>query len=119
MNIRLDGKTAIITGAASGIGHAIAEGMVEAGATVVIADINLEACTSPLPSQLGESRRCRFMSMWPMSSLAATLCVEPSPIMGQLDILVNNAGICPLRSTDEVDQAYFRSAICGQCTRCT
>ena len=43
MDIRLDKKIAIVTGAASGIGYAIAEGMHEAGASVVIADINPEA----------------------------------------------------------------------------
>ena len=41
--MRLDGKVALITGAASGIGHGIAKRYVEAGGSVAIADLNLDA----------------------------------------------------------------------------
>jgi NAD(P)-dependent dehydrogenase (short-subunit alcohol dehydrogenase family) len=54
MQIRLDGKTALITGAASGIGWAIAQKMHEAGASVVIADIDGERARSAA-DQLGDN----------------------------------------------------------------
>ena len=44
--MRLDGKVALITGAASGIGHGIVKRYVEAGGRVVIADLNLDAATA-------------------------------------------------------------------------
>ena len=43
MDIRFDGRTAIVTGSAGGIGKAIARGLAESGANAVIGDIDLEA----------------------------------------------------------------------------
>jgi 3-oxoacyl-[acyl-carrier protein] reductase len=46
MHIRFDGKTALVTGAAQGIGQGIAAGLAEAGATVHLADIDLDGLTA-------------------------------------------------------------------------
>ena len=105
MDIRLDNKTALVTGAASGIGRAIAEGMYEAGATVIVADINLPNAQETAAAfgsraiamavDVGKVEACRQLVR---DTIAQT---------GQLDILVNNAGICPLRPLEEVDQDFF------------
>lgn len=105
MNIRLDDKTAIITGAASGIGQAIAEGMHEAGATVVIADINLEMAQATAAS-LGDRAVAMQVDVADVRS-CQHLISKTINDLGQLDILVNNAGICPLHPIEEVDQALF------------
>jgi NAD(P)-dependent dehydrogenase (short-subunit alcohol dehydrogenase family) len=105
MNIRLDNKTAIITGAASGIGRAIADGLHEAGATVIIADIDLDAAEATAAT-LGERALAMRVDVADVES-CDQLVRETISTTGQLDILVNNAGICPLRPTDEVDQAFF------------
>ena len=48
--MRLDGKVALVTGAASGIGHAIAKRYVEAGGRVAIADLNIDAAGKAAPA---------------------------------------------------------------------
>ncbi len=53
--MKLDGKVALVTGAASGIGHQIARRYVQAGGRVAIADLNLEAATAAA-KELGDSK---------------------------------------------------------------
>lgn len=105
MQIRLDGKIAVVTGAASGIGRAIAEGLHEAGASVVIADINFDAAQGTARA-LGEHAMQVDVSDPDACKNLISSSIER---FGQLDILVNNAGICPLRPIEEVDPAFFDS----------
>lgn len=103
MQIKLDGKVAIVTGAASGIGKAIAEGLHEAGAQVVIADIHLEAAKQTAVEMGAIAMQVDVSDIASCKNLVACTTDE----LGQLDILVNNAGICPLRPIEEVDGAFF------------
>jgi 3-oxoacyl-[acyl-carrier protein] reductase len=89
----LDGKTAVVTGGAQGIGFAIAEVFVRAGARVVLGDLNLEA-TQAAAAKLGGAdvaavARCDVTSAAEMEALV-TGAVDT---FGSLDIMVNNAGI--------------------------
>ena len=88
MNIpfSLEGKTALITGAASGIGEATARELSEAGAEVWIADINLDAATR-LAGSLNNAKAV-LLDVTSQPSVQAALKSIP-----RLDILVNNAGI--------------------------
>jgi glucose 1-dehydrogenase len=88
--MKLDGKLAIVTGGASGIGKAICERFAADGARVVIADVNSEKGVA-LAKALGAT--CAFIKA-DMSSAAdiAALAVFASAL-GPIDILVNNAGI--------------------------
>jgi 2-keto-3-deoxy-L-fuconate dehydrogenase len=81
----LDNKTALITGAASGIGAAIAETFAQAGANVWIADLN-EADGNVLARRIGG----KFISLDVTSEAA---CVQAAQAVGALDILANVAGI--------------------------
>jgi NAD(P)-dependent dehydrogenase (short-subunit alcohol dehydrogenase family) len=83
---RLDNKVALVTGGASGIGQATSRELVSAGATVYIADLNLEGA-SALASELGNAHPLR-MDVTDPASIAAAFANIP-----RLDILVNNAGI--------------------------
>jgi len=89
----LDGKTAIVTGAAGGIGFAIAERFLNDGARVVIADIDTERgehAEADL-SRLGQVRFIRTdvgRKLDIHNLVAATI-----DVFGDIDILVNNAGI--------------------------
>ncbi|HEY2261313.1 MAG TPA: 3-oxoacyl-ACP reductase FabG, partial [Streptosporangiaceae bacterium] len=89
----LDGKTAVITGGAQGIGFAIAEVFVRAGARVVLGDLNLEAMQEAAAKLGGADvaavARCDVTSAAEMEALV-TGAVDT---FGSLDIMVNNAGI--------------------------
>src|SRR5687768_1131289 len=91
---RLDDKTALVTGAGSGIGEAIAHTLAQAGALVYVADrdtANGERVTSAIRTDEG---RAQFVELdvtdeAAIGRLAATIDAKH----GGLDILVNNAGI--------------------------
>ncbi|WP_309082686.1 SDR family oxidoreductase [Chelativorans sp.] len=89
----LDGKTAIVTGAASGIGYAIAERYLHEGVRVVIADIDAEKGMRAIRDleKLGEAR---FVKADIGKSLDVhNLVASTIDALGDIDILVNNAGI--------------------------
>jgi 2-keto-3-deoxy-L-fuconate dehydrogenase len=96
---RLDGKIALVTGGASGIGAATARELTRAGASVWIADVNLQAAEG-LASEL-KGARAIAMDVTSAASIGAAL-----DRIDTLDILVNNAGIGlvgDLLSTSEED----------------
>ncbi|WP_158782737.1 SDR family oxidoreductase [Pantoea sp. BAV 3049] len=95
MSERLKGKTAIITGAASGIGSAIAQLFAREGARLALIDINADECDS-LALSLAEETRQRCLALRADVTDAARLreCVsETENHLGQPDILINCAGI--------------------------
>ncbi len=91
MGNSLEGKTAVITGAGSGIGRATAELFVAEGANVVAADINEEAVFA-LASELGESARFMRTDVANAEETAALVAYAVAEF-GGLDIMFNNAGI--------------------------
>jgi NAD(P)-dependent dehydrogenase (short-subunit alcohol dehydrogenase family) len=97
-NLRLAGKTAIITGAAQGLGEAIARRFAEEGATVCIADVQTETgekTVKAINDEMGDSGGCAFFIKLDVTSeeswLSAMETVEKKT--GCLNILVNNAAI--------------------------
>jgi 2-dehydro-3-deoxy-D-gluconate 5-dehydrogenase len=92
----LSGQGAIVTGAAMGIGQAIALRLAEAGAGVVVADINLEAAAETAAQIKAKGGRAVAVQA-DAASPADAYRVAQAAIdnFGRLDILVNNAGIFP------------------------
>ncbi len=89
----LDGKVALVTGAASGIGHEIAKRYVSAGGRVAIADLNLEAATAAA-KELGDEKTAIAIAMDVSNEDQVTAGVDKvAATFGQIDILVSNAGI--------------------------
>jgi 2-dehydro-3-deoxy-D-gluconate 5-dehydrogenase len=90
----LDGKVALVTGAARGLGQGISHGLAEAGADVAALDIVPVDETGDLVQK--EGRRFQAMNVDLLESdakLAAQIVEECVTELGRLDILVNNAGI--------------------------
>jgi NAD(P)-dependent dehydrogenase (short-subunit alcohol dehydrogenase family) len=87
--MRLEGKSALITGAARGIGRAFAEAYVREGATVAIGDINVDAAEKTA-REIGPQAYAVKLDVTDQASIdAAVKMVEAKA--GGLDILVNNA----------------------------
>ncbi len=91
--MKLNRKVALITGAASGIGHAIASRFVEAGGRVVIADLNLEGATTAAKT-LGDDKTAIAVAMDVTDEVQVNAGVAKAVAhFGTVDILVSNAGI--------------------------
>ncbi|MFT3730385.1 MAG: 3-hydroxybutyrate dehydrogenase [Hyphomicrobium sp.] len=91
--MKLDGKVALITGAASGIGHQIARRYVEAGGRVAIADLNLDAAKAAA-KELGGEKEAIAVAMDVSNEEQVNAGADATAkAFGTIDILVSNAGI--------------------------
>ncbi len=97
---RLDGRHALVTGGASGIGECTVKELVRAGAFVWVADINVEAAEM-LANAVGSAEPLHLDVTSPESITAAVAKVS------RLDILVNNAGIGHVGSIEATEPADF------------
>lgn len=106
----LDGKVAVVTGAASGLGNAIARGLIEAGAFVVCADIQSEVPEEgidPIPPNRSLSVSVDVTDESSVSSLVETAQAAAGPI----DILVTSAGIGGRGPADSYDDELWSRVI--------
>ncbi|MFY9857627.1 MAG: SDR family NAD(P)-dependent oxidoreductase, partial [Exiguobacterium chiriqhucha] len=92
--MRLSGKVAIVTGAASGMGKAIAELYAKEGARVVVSDMNLDGAQAVVEGISGEAFAIQTdVTSEEALQQSSPLFDETVKTFGQVDILVNNAGI--------------------------
>lgn len=87
---RLDGRTALVTGGASGIGLACADALSEAGARIVIADLNADAIDRAVAGLVARGRAAEGRVMDVTDRTRVDAVAEE---VGPIDLLVNNAGI--------------------------
>ena len=87
---RLEGKSALITGSARGIGRTFAEAYIREGATVAIADINIERAEHTA-SELGASAYALKIDVTDQASIDHAIAAVDAKT-GGIDILINNAG---------------------------
>lgn len=103
--MRLAGKTAIITGAARGIGRAFAEAYVDEGARVAIADIDMtRACATA--AEIGSSAIAVALDVTRQESIDAAVA-QTVAAFGQIDILINNAAVFSAAPIVEIDRADY------------
>ena len=101
----LTGKVAIITGAGMGIGQSIAFRLSEAGAAILISDIDYEAAAKT--AERIESRGGKAAAIQADAGLAADASKVTGAALqafGHLDILINNAGIYPLTRLFDINE---------------
>lgn len=110
ININMEGKAAIVTGSASGLGKAIALQFAQAGADVAIADLNMEKAeqTAELIRTMGQKAFAFQMDTRVYESFT-TLIDTAAEKFGKLDFMVNNAGIGIMKpigafTKDEIDR---------------
>ena len=110
--MRLQGRVAIVTGAASGIGKAIAETYAAEGARVVIADLNLTAAESAA-AEIRESGGTTLAVAMDVADEAAVEAgvQKAASAYGGIDILVSNAGIQIVKPLHEFPLADWRKLI--------
>jgi len=103
---RLTGKTALITGAARGIGLAFARAYIGEGANVVIADIDI-ARARAAAGDMGPTGTAVEMDVTRQDSIDGAI-TEAAERFGQIDILVNNAAIFSAAPIVEIERTDYQ-----------
>lgn len=102
----LEGRLALVTGAASGIGQAIAQGLASAGARVIVSDISAQRCADTLALiRAAGGEAWGFALDVTDADAAAALAQSVGAQIGAVDIVVNNAGVI-LREGIDSPQAH-------------
>lgn len=105
---RVDGQVAVVTGGATGIGHAIAKRLADLGALVVIADLNLEAAqkaVKELPCAAADVPKHEAMYLDVTSEASVQSVYEAvGRKFGQIDIAINNAGVSSMNVLEKLTE---------------
>ncbi|MDI3548796.1 MAG: hypothetical protein PWR10_2448 [Halanaerobiales bacterium] len=109
---KLENKTAIVTGAARGLGMAMAIGLAEAGANIVIPDIDYEEArkTASEIAELGVETLALKTDVTDEEDVSR-MVAETLERFGQIDILINNAGICKHIPAEEMSKKDWEEVI--------
>lgn len=105
MSGRLEGKCALITGAARGIGFAFAKAYVAEGAKVAIADIDISRAKAAA-DEIGEAAIAVEMDVTRQESIERAVS-ETVDRLGRIDILVNNAALFTAAPIVEIERADY------------
>lgn len=107
--LRLDGRVAVVTGGAQGIGAACAEALAEAGALVVIADMNAAAAAAATEALIAKGYKADSLTVNVTKSAEVNAAAaEVIKRHGRVDVLVNNAGVAKsdVRAEDTSDEHW-------------
>ena len=107
--MRLNGKTAVVTGAAAGIGKGIAAAFAREGANVLIADLDLKAGTATADEIKATGGKALAVAMDVADEQAVNAGVAKAvSAFGGVDILVSNAGIQIVHPVEEFTLAQWK-----------
>lgn len=108
----LDGRTALVTGAAGGIGTAISRHLAAAGANVAVCDLNEQAAGTVVDQLAGVGKgtaKAYGIDVSDSASVAAAVSAAEAEL-GPIDIVVNNAGIDTIeRFVDSVEETWRKT----------
>ena len=116
--MKLNNKTAVVTGGGNGIGKALCLALAEAGAKVVVADIELEAAMA-VKTQLDANGHKSISAQVDVTDESSVIALRDAAVetFGSVDILVNNAGVMhatkPLFATTTADLEWVFSVNVG------
>jgi pyridoxal 4-dehydrogenase len=105
--MKLKDRVAIVTGAAQGIGRAIAEKLSDEGASVAVADVNEDGAEATTEGLSGDGLGVRADVSKPEDVRAMVDATVER--FGRVDVLVNNAAIVPFIPWDQVDLDHWRT----------
>lgn len=106
---RAAGRTAIITGGASGIGAEAARRLAGEGATVVVADINYRAAQN-VADEIGEHARAVALDVTNGAQWTDVIQSAENDL-GPINVLINSAGVASYAPTETLDEAEYRRII--------
>ena len=101
---RLDGKVALVTGGARGIGRAICVALADAGAKVAAADLSIEGAAESASAIKGMPVQMDVTDFDGITAAVSQVELE----LGGIDILVNNAGVFNMASIDKITPEDYR-----------
>ena len=108
----LTGKKGYVTGAGSGLGRAIAHGLAEAGATVLVCDINQESAENVAQEIRSQNGSARALSIdVSQKSQVEGLVQTTAEELGGLDFAFNNAGILKLGKPEDLSEADWQEEL--------
>jgi len=109
---RLDGRTALVTGGGSGLGLAMARGLAEAGARVVLNGRTTARLDAAAAGLVGDGLRAEVAVFDVTDSAAVTEAVDALEArLGAIDILVNNAGMTRRGPVESLSDDDWRSVL--------
>ncbi|MDF7807856.1 SDR family oxidoreductase [Pontiellaceae bacterium B12219] len=112
MSKKLNGKRALVTAGAQGIGLAISKALLAEGCNVAVHYFSSADAANALKAEYGEERVCIFQADLTDAAAAEQLVTDSVACLGGLDILINNAGsLIARRLLNEVDMDFWRTVI--------
>jgi 3-oxoacyl-[acyl-carrier protein] reductase len=107
----LEGRIAVVTGGAHGLGYAIAEAFVKEGAKVVLGDLNAEGVVAAAHQLAVADRAVGLVCDVTVAKDVEALVTEAKDRFGSLDIMVNNAGVTADATMRKMTEEQFDQVI--------